>query len=245
MRIIYEPRGRALEYAPLAVNLYKGCAHGCLYCFGPKITKTEIAEFVCRPHPREGALKLLEMDARDLARIHDPREILMSFTTDPYQPIEEQFGLTRAAIGILLEYGLKFTILTKGGLRSLRDLDLLIERPDLFRYGTTLVFRDESEWEPFAAPTHERIAALRVMHDNGIPTWVSCEPVFDIYQTIQLIEISLPFVDEYRIGKLNHYEARITPREYDTLMVRASEMIARAGKRCIFKKDLLEAAYGA
>jgi len=246
MRIIYEPRGRALEYAPLAVSLYRGCSHGCRYCFVPAATRTTHEAFLS-PAPRKNALNLLERDAADLARDGDEREILMSFTTDPYQPIETEFGLTRAAIEILIKYGLHFTILTKAGLRSVGDIDLLAEHPELCRYGTSLVFQSEmarERWEPFAAPTEDRIANLSMMHQLGVSTWVSCEPVFDTEQTLALIKQTLPFVDEYRIGKLNHFESDITQKDYQKFISDVVWILRPAGKKYVFKKDLLAAARG-
>ena len=243
MRIIYEPRGRALEYAPLAVSLYRGCAHGCRYCFVPTATKITPEKFL-EPAPRKDALRLLERDAEELAWRRDKREILMSFTTDPYQLIEETFGLTRQAIRILTNYGLPFTTLTKAGARALADIDLLVNNP-LYCFGTSLIFSDEDdrlEWEPFAAPTKERISNLAMMHKHGIRTWVSCEPVFFIDQTLELIEESLPYVDKFRIGKLNHLESGISRKEYVAFVVKAHSMIGLAGKTCILKDDLKKAA---
>lgn len=107
MRIIYEPRGRALEYAPLAVSLYHGCSHGCRYCYVPAALRTTTEKFL-QPGPRKNALALLERDAEELARAGDTREILMSFTCDPYQHLEQELGLTREAIRILIQHGLHF-----------------------------------------------------------------------------------------------------------------------------------------
>ncbi len=244
MRIIYEPRGRALEYAPLAASLYRGCAHGCRYCYVPASTRTTPEKFL-QPVPRKDALRLLEKDAEDLARTGDTREILMSFTTDPYQRLEEAARLTRAAIEILIHHGLHFTILTKAGTRSIADTDLLMKRRSLCRYGTTLVFDNETDrryWEPGAAPTEDRIDALKWMHFHGIRTWVSLEPIFCVDQAMNLIEASLPFVDEYRIGKLNHLESGISQGEYRTFMQWVGKTLNATGTRYIFKKDLLEAA---
>ena len=100
MRIIYEPRGRAAEYAPLAVSLYRGCSHGCTYCFVPDVIHEHDREAFLNARARKDALKKLALDCKELAAAGDQREILMSFTTDPYQPIEAQHRLTSTAIGI-------------------------------------------------------------------------------------------------------------------------------------------------
>ena len=83
MQVIYEPRGRAREFAPLAANIFRGCGHGCLYCFGPQTLKMKRDVFSINPKPRKDVLKFLEKDARKYRGDH--REILLSFTSDPYQ----------------------------------------------------------------------------------------------------------------------------------------------------------------
>lgn len=255
MRIIYEPRGRALEYAPLAVSMYHGCPHGCVYCFAPASIKAERDSFL-KPYVRKDALKLLELDARDLEAAGDQREILMSFTTDPYQPLEHSMNATRQAMRILIQHGLKFTILTKAGKRSIVDLDLMLAAPHLCRYGTTLVFAngiEEKIWEPGAATTDDRIACLKVMKERGIRTWVSLEPVIYPAATLELINRTHKFVDEYRIGKFNHTDDNEflnrfiketgyicpTDQEWIRFVLDAKELLDETHSRYIFKEDLM------
>lgn len=242
MRIIYEPRGRALEYAPLAVSLYRGCSHGCVYCFAPEATNTEREDFL-KAYARKDALKKLELDCKELVAANDQREILMSFTTDPYQPIERYYHLTSTAIEILINHGLHFTILTKAGIPSLVDLERLQQAPELFWYGTTLTLCNpaaEKKWEPHAASWTDRLKALKVMHDHGIRTWASCEPLIDTAQTRYLIAQTLAedSVDEYRIGALNHVEQTVPDAEIIEF-VKSTEFVLKShGKQFIFKKDL-------
>jgi len=248
MRIIYEPRGRALEYSPLAVSLYRGCSHGCTYCFAPDVIHADLKKFL-QAAPRKNAIPLLKTDAKMMEAAGDRREILMSFTTDPYQPIEQQYHLTSVALRILLNHGLHVTTLTKAGIPSLVDLELVQQFPDLYRYGTTLTLYDpaaERKWEPYAAPWTGRLKALKVMHDHGIPTWVSCEPLIDPAQTRYLIAQTLAdgSVDEYRIGALNHIE-RIVPDAEIAEFVKGIEYTLKSCcKRFVFKKDLQPYLYG-
>ena len=100
MGIIYEAKGKAREYAPLAVNLYKGCSHGCIYCYGPAATRKKRETFHTSTKLKEDALLLLSHDAEKLRTAGDDREILMSFVTDPYQTIESETRLTQEAIKI-------------------------------------------------------------------------------------------------------------------------------------------------
>jgi DNA repair photolyase len=240
LRIIYEPTGRALEYAPLAVSLYRGCSHQCAYCFGPATLHMKPEDFH-QPSIRENTISLLKRDAWDLEAAGDNREILMSFTTDPYQHIDEVYRKSRTAIKVFLEYGLYFTVLTKGGLRSTRDFDLIAMSNGNGRYGTTLTLMDEGFqriWEPFAAPTEERILALKEASEMGIPTWTSCEPVISINETKKCILASLEYVDEFRIGKMNHKKIDIPQSDWIEFIKWVVQILDDAGKRYLFKKEL-------
>jgi DNA repair photolyase len=204
--IIYETKGRAREYCELAANLYRGCGHGCTYCYAPSATFRKREDFR-NATVRVDVLEKFKKDALELSKLRESRPILLSFTTDPYQPIDAKERLTRKAIQILHNQGLKVEILTKGGKLSERDFDLLSLKPELSSYGTTLVFTDEAmrkEIEPNAPTTYERIEALKKAHDMGIHTFVSLEPVWDPVQTLEIIDLTHEFADFYKVGKLNY-----------------------------------------
>jgi DNA repair photolyase len=154
---------------------------------------------------RKNVLRELEKDAKKLKG--DKRPILLSFTCDPYQHIDEEYRYTRRAIEILHANNLKVQILTKGGKRSERDFDLLSTKPSLSAYATTLVFMDEKDrqhYEPCAAPTKERIVALKKASELGIETWVSLEPVFKPEDAFAFIKETYNFVNLFKVGKLNY-----------------------------------------
>lgn len=206
--VIYETRGKAREYCELAANLYRGCSHGCIYCYAPSATYRQREDFYNNVTPRNNILKQLEKDAVELQRSGETRSVLLSFTSDPYQKLDVKEKLTRNAIKILHAHDLKVTILTKGGRRSERDFDLLSSRPELSLYGATLVFSDETlrqEIEPNAAPTKERIQSLEIAHDEfKIPTWASIEPVWEAEQSLELMKEAMDYIDIFKIGKLNY-----------------------------------------
>ena len=104
MNVIYEPKGRAREYSPLACNLYRGCTHGCTYCYAPACMRTTSTKWHVSASPRPNVLKLLEKDAHSLR--DDNREILFCFLSDPYQPLERTERLTRRALEIVGSCGL-------------------------------------------------------------------------------------------------------------------------------------------
>ena len=233
--MIYEPRGRAREYAPLAANLYSGCSHGCKYCYAPAATFKQKDNFHSVVKPRKRALEELEQDAAKLG--HSGKRVLLSFTTDPYQPLDEKLGLTRRAIQILHRHGLKVEILTKGGTRAARDFDLL-GSGDAF--ASTLTFLDcdmSREWEPNAADPDDRIAAIREAHARGIPTWVSLEPVIDPRQSLEIIIKTHPYVNLFKVGTLNHHHLTKTI-DWRTFGRRAKALLEKLGKDYYIKDDL-------
>ena len=204
MPLIYEPRGKAAEYSPLAMNIYKGCAHGCVYCYAPAATYTQREIFHANVQPRNNFIQELQ---KDLIKFRgDKRPILLCFTTDPYQPIEETAKLTRWTLRSLIENRNVVKILTKGGMRAVRDFDLM-KSGDVF-FGATLTLLDDVEskkWEPVAALPADRINALRLAKEAGIKTWVSLEPVINPQTVYAIIRATYKFTDLYKIGKLNYH----------------------------------------
>ena len=202
--VIYEPRGRAGEYCPLAVNLYRGCSHGCLYCFAPDATFIDRQEFK-KATPRQDIIEKLTKDAVKAVADGAKGNVLLCFTCDPYQPIDEIYQLTRRAILILHSHCFNVTILTKGGRRAEVDFDILLPGDE---FATTLTFLDNAKslaWEPYAATPEDRIATLKAAHLKGIRTWVSLEPVIEPEETLEIIRQVHPFVDLFKVGTLNNH----------------------------------------
>jgi len=234
--VIYEPRGRAGEYAPLAVNLYRGCGHGCIYCYAPEATFIDRQEFI-KATPRQGIIGKLEKDAPQAALDGHRGNVLLCFTCDPHQPINAVHELTRQAIIILHKNGFNVTILTKGGKRAERDFDLL--GPD-DEFATTLTFLDEQKslkWEPGAAIPEERIEALRKARELGIKTWVSLEPVIEPAESIEIIRQTHTFVDLFKVGKLNYHPMG---KEIDwyKFLIDCIALLKECGSQYYIKKDL-------
>jgi DNA repair photolyase len=207
-KIIYAPRGQAGEYSVLATSPFIGCGHGCRYCYVPRVmhmNSTEARRFHALATPRNDYLGRLTADARKYQQLGVTEQVMFSFTTDPYNPADAEPALTRKAIQVLQNHGLAFCTLTKGGSRALRDLDLF--RPHRDAFATTLTSIDpdfSTTWEPDAADPADRIITLERFHDAGIFTWVSLEPVLDTRHTLEVIRVTHPFVDFYKIGKANY-----------------------------------------
>lgn len=235
MPYIYKPRGKAGEYGELALNHYKGCAHGCKYCYVPAILYQTREEFQANPHPRKFDHRLLNKELEAFTG----KNIFLSFTSDPYQPVDVELKITREIIQKILFYDASVTILTKGGSRSIRDFDLLAGDPKS-RYGATLTFlnpEDSLKWEPGAALPQERIDALRRAHDLGIRTWISLEPVVSPEQTLEIIRLTHGFVDKFAIGKWNH-DPEAGKIDWKAFAQEAVELCQSLGKKFYIKKDL-------
>lgn len=237
-KVVYEASGRAREYRELACNLYTGCSHGCVYCYAPLALKRDRNVFHTVVEPRKDIIKLLEKDAEALAAAGDRRQVLLCFACDPYCVENDKYQITSRAISILHAAGNGVCTLTKGGLRAIRDLDLFV--PELDSFATTLTTLSDAEslkWEPGAALPVSRIAALQAFHGEGIPTWVSLEPVVDPEETIKIIRRTHEYVDQYKVGVLNyHRKAReIDWRKFAHDVV---DVLNEVGAKYYLKDDL-------
>jgi DNA repair photolyase len=242
MAAIYEPKGKAREYSPLALNLYKGCAHGCVYCYAPSATFTDRATFSDPAYirPRPGIIQQLFTDAFRLQG--DRREILISFTSDCYQAEEAERGVTREALQILRFFKLRPTILSKAGSLARRDFDVLSSISGA-AFAVTLTTDDQGEslrWEPGAALPEDRIDNLKAARAAGISTWVSFEPVVNPEAVYRLIERVAPIVDLIKVGKLNYHPAA-QGIDWPRFREQVSALLKKTGKPYYLKEDLRRA----
>lgn len=212
MNAIYKPSGRAREYSPLALNIYEGCDHGCSYCFARSMAARFKRPWPATPHPRLRIYEAIPRACKKYAGTKD--QVLISFSGDPYCHADEIAQTTRFALHHLLENKIPVAILTKGGSRCLRDLDLFKRFGKSIKVGASLTCVFDWDWmrcEPEAAQPKDRISALSVLHDHGIPTWASLEPVLSEEATYKLITVTSGYVDSYKVGRLNY------SREADTI----------------------------
>lgn len=233
MAVIYEPKGPAKEYAPLAVNLYHGCQFACKYCYAPSIAYKNLAEWSANPYPKKDILRRLEKDAKKMQG--DPRTILLCFTSDPYQS-PEAAALTRQALLILEKYKMTATVLTKAGMGAVQDFDIL--RRNDWGFGTTLSHCSlllGEKWEPGAADYISRTVAIINAHAQGIETWMSVEPVMDAKEALYMIECFAGYVDFWKIGKMNHRKLDI---DWVKFREHAVKLLDSFGAKYYIKKEL-------
>ena len=238
MSLIYEPSGKAHEYSPLALNVYSGCDHGCKYCYLP--TMGQMAKSNTNLSLRPDFIRKLE---KELPISIHLEQILLSFLCDPYNTQEPQHRQTRQALTLLKKHNRLVAILTKGGNRCLEDFDLIRSFGAMIKVGTTLTFNnpsDSSLYEPNAAPVKERILMLKSFHDAGIKTFVSIEPVIDPAQSLDCIMQSLPWVDQYKIGKLNHDPAKERTINWKKFLQDTLQIMRTNKKEFYIKDDLAD-----
>lgn len=184
----------SVEYAGEQITVYPDCPYACHYCWA----NTPLFRYRTRhPHPLE--------EAERLSRCSKAKTIVVSFTSDPYQPREKLEGLTRRVLGILRHAQAPHLILvlTKNPRLALeRDRDLLGRNVWL---GTTVTALDRIVDEPLAPGNRERLEALREAHKLGILTWLSGEPwIPGVTDPAAIIKESHEYVDWYVWGRLNY-----------------------------------------
>ncbi|TPE51366.1 PA0069 family radical SAM protein [Amaricoccus solimangrovi] len=166
-----------------SVNPYRGCEHGCVYCFArPSHAFLGLSpglDFETRLTAKPNAAERLAAELSRKAYVCAP--IAIGTNTDPYQPVEKRLGITRAILGVLREFNHPVSVLTKGALVT-RDADILGEmgRAGLARAGLSLTTLDPAlarAMEPRAAAPATRLAAIEALAAAGCPVWVSLGPV--------------------------------------------------------------------
>ena len=166
-----------------SVNPYRGCEHGCIYCFArPSHAYHDLSpglDFETRLFAKPDAPALLRKELG--SRSYAPRPIAFGTNTDPYQPIEGRWRITRACLEVLAETHHPFTITTKSD-RVLADLDLIaaMAAKGLAAVAISVPTIDPAiarTLEPRAPRPAKRLAAVRRLADAGVPVHVSLAPV--------------------------------------------------------------------
>ncbi|MEZ0393619.1 MAG: radical SAM protein [Desulfurococcaceae archaeon] len=160
-----------------ALNPYIGCSHGCIYCYARLYTRhKEVSENWGEVViVKENIVEVLKEEVTRLPR----GTVGVSTITDPYQPIETFYKLTRSSIKVLLEHGFRVSIQTKNPL-VLRDVDLLSKYADRVDVGFTITTLEDSIAsfiEPKAPPPRARSEALAKISGHGIKTWIFYGPI--------------------------------------------------------------------
>src|SRR5215510_7201774 len=161
-----------------SVNPYRGCEHGCIYCYARPTHEflgfSAGLDFETRILVKEDAPELLYDELS--SRKWKPQILVMSGVTDPYQPIESRLRITRRCLEVLAEFRNPVGIITKNHLVT-RDIDLLAELAKVnaamvFISLTTLDATLTPKLEPRASLPLMRLAAIRKLREAGVPVGV-------------------------------------------------------------------------
>jgi DNA repair photolyase len=166
-----------------SINAYRGCEHGCIYCFArPTHAFHDLSpglDFETRLFAKPDAAKLLR---EELAKPgYSPRPIALGTNTDPYQPIEGKWRITRSILEVLRETKHPVTITTKSD-RVLRDLDIIAPMAteglvSVALSVTSLTPAISRTLEPRAPAGRKRLAAVKALSEAGVPASVAIAPV--------------------------------------------------------------------
>ncbi|SNU86202.1 PA0069 family radical SAM protein [Pandoraea sputorum] len=166
-----------------SINPYRGCEHGCTYCFArPTHAYLGLSpglDFETRLYAKHNAAERLDAELRK--RGYQPALLALGANTDPYQPIEREYGITRSVLEVLERFGHPVGITTKSALVT-RDIDILSRMAArglarVFISVGTLDADIARKMEPRANTPSRRIDAIRKLTDAGIPTGVIVAPI--------------------------------------------------------------------
>jgi DNA repair photolyase len=166
-----------------SINPYQGCEHGCIYCYArPSHAFLDLSpglDFETRLFAKPDAAALLRAELARPGYRCEP--IALGTNTDPYQPIEREWKITRQVIEVLAECEHPLTITTKGVL-ILRDLDLLapMAAKNLARVYVSIAMLDRElarKLDPRAPSPQRRLEMIKALSDAGVPVGVSVAPV--------------------------------------------------------------------
>lgn len=196
--ILKKTTGKAREYAKWSCNLYVGCSNDCSYCYLKRgyIGENEPRLKSLLRNPQTVFLLFQsEMDAyvEELKR----DGLFFTFSSDPM--LHETIQLNMQCAAYAISKGIHVTILTKCAWWNDKNaFKFIVEHKEMFTVGFTLTGVDSME--PGASPNEERIALMKNLHEHGVSTFASIEPVIDFRRSYDMIAKSAPFCDEYGIG---------------------------------------------
>nr|WP_246206293.1 PA0069 family radical SAM protein [Propylenella binzhouense] len=175
-----------------SINPYRGCEHGCTYCFArPTHANMGLSpglDFETRLFAKPDAAALLERELAEPGYV--PRTIAIGTNTDPYQPIEREYRIMRQILEVLSRTGHPVGIVTKSALVT-RDIDILAPMAErgLAKVAlsvTTLDRRLARSMEPRAATPPKRLETIRTLAEAGIPVTIMTAPIIPALNDMEI-----------------------------------------------------------
>ncbi len=196
-----------------SVNPYKGCEHGCIYCFArPSHAYLDLSpglDFESRIFSKPAAPDLLRSELRRRGYRCEP--IALGANTDPYQPVETELRITRGILEVLAEHRHPVMVVTKSH-RVLRDLDLLQPMAAdglaaVYLSITTLDRVLARRMEPRAPTPERRLQAVAALASAGVPVGVLASPM-------------IPGLNDHELERILEAATRAGARTANTILVR-------------------------
>jgi len=184
------------------LNPFVGCGHGCRYCYASFMRRftdhrEPWGEFV------DVKINVPHLLRRQLKRVKRGM-VSLSTVTDPYQPLEKRYRLTRACLKVLLEFQFPVNLLTRSPL-CLRDMDLF-KRFEDFEIGISITTDDEGVrkiFEPRSPPIPLRLKALEILRREGIETYAFIGPMLPL-DPKRMVSMLDGLVSEVLIDRMNY-----------------------------------------
>lgn len=202
MKAIYQPKGKAGEYAKYACNFYVGCSNDCDYCY---CKRGVLGHAMGKPQPtlkkcfKDADDAIMQFERELLKNLDEYRKhgIFFTFTSDPLLP--ETQWLTWSAITTAVTFRVPCKLLTKRA-----DFDvprIAYEHQDLIAFGFTLTGMDAMELH--ASTNEERIDTMRFLYKAGFKTFASIEPIISLKKSAEMIEQTIGYCNLYKIGLMS------------------------------------------
>ncbi len=189
----------AIPDVDYVINPYVGCEHGCVYCYARFMARYSGRSQNDWGHFVDVKVNAVDVLSHRLRKMKNKSRscVVLSSVTDPYQPLEERYLITRKCIELLNENEFPISILTKSDLVC-RDFDIISANSDN-EVGFTIISNDESVrevLEPRARPIKARIKALQELGEAGIKSYVFVGPIIPYLGTDELYELIQTLVDK-------------------------------------------------
>lgn len=179
----------------VSINPYKGCEHGCTYCFArPTHAYLDLSpglDFETKIFAKPDAATLLKKELENPR--YKPELIALGANTDAYQPVERKLKITRGVLEVLREFRNPVAIITKSALVE-RDIDILAQlaQQDLVNVTVSVTTLDSElsrRLEPRAAAPHRRLETIRRLSEKGIPVGILFAPVIPMLNDSEMEKI--------------------------------------------------------
>lgn len=236
-KAIYEPSGKAAEYSNWACNLYNGCPHSCTYCFNDHNIMAgtlggNIVSLKKSLVDTETAFKIFVSElTRHRETIIKDGGLHFNFVSDPCLP--ETIELNFRCMDEAQSQGVFCKVLTKrADWLHHPAVQNALSHKGLISVGFTLTGRDDLE--PGASSNTERVHAMAELHNAGISTWASIEPVIDPALSFAMIVETLGFCDHYKIGILSG-KKEYTPQQIRDFVAKVQSL----GHTSVYWKESL------